>query len=296
MAITKGSSPSPSPTPTSPGEAAGAAQFGSTATSSSGQVWMPVAPFDPTANGLTGRDLNSLSESAQAQLSRRQQSGGWWSVTDAESAYYNWTDKQRADFRAKALVGGLLKLGDGDIEAGTLWKNLVDQASLYGAQGKPVAPTDLLAGYVKANSAGGQWVKQGNFEINSLTGEKRYIGPQFKTTTATATNLTDPATARAVATSMFQQLLGRDPGADEIQAYATALAQSEIQNPGQTTTTTQFDMLTGDPTNTSSVSTGGMTDQGRAQLAMDAIKKKKEFGATQAATTYTNALESAVGV
>jgi hypothetical protein len=257
---------------------------------------MPIAPFDPTANGLTGRDLNSLSESAQAQLGRRPQGGGWWSVTDAETAYYNWTDKQRADFRAKALVGGLLKLGDGDIEAGALWKGLVDQAANYGAQGKPVAPTDLLAGYVKANSAGGQWVKQGNFEINSLTGEKRYIGPQFKTTTATSTNLTDPATARAVATSMFQQLLGRDPGADEIAAYAAALSQSEIQNPGQTTTTTQYDMLTGDPTNTSSVSAGGMTAEGRAQLAMDAIKKKKEYGATQAATTYMNALDSAVGV
>lgn len=287
--------PSPSPSSTTTGEAAGAAQFGATTTAAgTGQVWMPIAPFTPDTNGLTGKNTDALSESAQAQLARRPQGGGWWSVTDAEAAYYNWTDKQRADFRAKALVAGLLKTGDGDIEAGGLWKNLVDQAANYGSQGKAVSPTDLLAGYVKANSGGTPWVKQGNFEINSITGEKRYIGPQFRTTTATNINLTDPATARAVATSMFQQLLGRDPGQNEIQAYASALAQSEIQDPSKSTTTTQYDMTTGDPTNTSSVSTGGMTDAGRQQLAMDEIKKKPEYATTQAATTYANALEAAV--
>ena len=287
--------PTPSPSSTSAGEAAGAAQFGATATASgSGQVWMPIAPFTPDTSGLTGKNLDQLSESAQAQLARRPQGGGWWNKTDAENAYYTWTDKQRADFRAKALVGGLLKIGDGDIEAGALWKNLVDQAANYGNAGQAVSPTDLLAGYVKANSGGTPWVKQGNFEINSITGEKRYIGPQFRTTTATNMNLTDPATARAVATSVFQQLLGRDPGQGEIQAYAQALTQSEIQNPSRTTTTTQYDMTTGDPTNTSSYSTGGMTAEEQQQLAIDAIKKKPEYAQVQAATTYANALESAV--
>jgi len=158
-----------------------------------------------------------------------------------------------------------------------------------------MSPMDLLAGYVKANSNGGNWVKQGDFEVNPLTGERRYVGPQFKTTTATNTNLTDPATARAIATQLFQQLLGRDPGKGDISSFASALAQSEIQNPSQTTTTTQYDKTTGDATNTSSVNVGGMTDQGRAQLAQDQIKKKPEYANVQAATTYMNALQQAVG-
>ncbi len=255
---------------------------------------MPIAPFTAGANGLTGKNTDQLSAYHKLAEEIWAQTDGWWTVTDMENAYYNWTDKQRADLRAKALVAGLLKLSDGDIEAGALWKGLVDQAANYGAQGKTVSPTDLLSGYVKANSGGTPWVKQGNFEINSITGERRYVGPQFRTTTATNINLTDPATARAVATSMFQQLLGRDPGANEIAAYADALSQSEIQNPSRTTTTTQYDMTTGDPTNTSSVSTGGMTDAGRQELAMEEIRKKPEYAVTQAATTYMNALDQAV--
>jgi hypothetical protein len=37
-----------------------------------------------------------------------------------------------------------------------------------------------------------------------------------------------------------------------------------------------------------------MTADGQALLASDEIKKKKEYGATQAATTYMNALLRAV--
>jgi hypothetical protein len=38
-----------------------------------------------------------------------------------------------------------------------------------------------------------------------------------------------------------------------------------------------------------------MTDQGRQLLAEDKIKQDPEYGAVQAATTYMDALESAVG-
>lgn len=292
MTITK-STPSPSPSPTSGGEAAGAQKFQTTtkAAASSGRVWMPGA-LDAT--GLTGKDLRSLSEGAQARLGRRPAGGSWMSTEEAEGAYYNWNAKQRADFRAKALVGGLLQFGDGDIEAGKLWHSLVLQGANYGAQGQAVSPMDLLAGYVSANSNGQRWVKQGDFEVNPVTGERRYIGPQFKTTTATRVDLTDPASARAVATQIFQQLLGRDPGSGEISAYANALTASEVQNPSQQTTTTQYDMTTGEATDTSTVSSGGVTADGQAMLAADQVKGKKEYGVTQAATTYMNALEGAV--
>lgn len=291
MAITS-STPSPSPTGTSAGEAAGANIFGAQVASPSGAstVWMPG---QPGTTGLSNKDLGALSESAQAKLNQRP-SGQWMTIDDATNAYYSWTQKQRDDFRAKALVGGLLKFGDGDVEASTLWGKLVQQAGNYGAQNIPMSPMDLLAGYVKQNSAGGQWVKQGNFETNALTGETRYVGPQFKTTTASNINLTDPATAKALATSIFQQLLGRDPASGELSSYADALNQAEVQNPSQQTTTTQYDMTTGQATNTSSVTSGGLTDAARQQLAEDEIKKKPEYATNQAATTYMNAFEQAV--
>jgi hypothetical protein len=247
--------------------------------SDAGRVWTP----GPAPEALR----------AKAPQTPQQFGGTWSTIDEATNQYFNWTQKQRDDFRAKGLLSGLLTQGAGDMETYSLWSTLVKQSALYGAQDKPVTPLDILSGYVKNNSNGG-WVKQGDFEVNPATGERRYIGPKFKTTTQTQTNLTDPATARAIATKVFQDLLGRDPGQGEIAAYANALSQSEQQNPSTTTTTTQYDPTTGEATDSSSISEGGVTADGQALLASDAIKKKKEYGATQAATTYQNALEQAV--
>lgn len=296
MAITKSGTPSPSPSASGQSLSAAAQSLAqalgqSAAAGSSnyaGPVWMPGAFL-----GLgTSRNPGFMREGAQQRPQGPR--GGFIDGDQAAGAYYNWTQKQRDDFRAKAMVGGLLKFGDGDLEAGSLWQKLVTQASNYGAQNQQISPLDILSGYVKANSNGSQWIKQGNFEVNAVTGERRYVGPQFKTTTATNVNMTDPATVKAITNQIFQQLLGRDPGADEIQAYANALSQAEIADPSRTTTTTQYDMTTGDPTNTSSVSVGGLDAAGQQQLAMDQIKKKPEYATTQAVTTYQNALEAAV--
>lgn len=286
--------PDPSASPTaSAGSAAenqATQQFLASASAStgadSGQVFMGFT----SAKGNT----NFMSESGAANQQLNKRAPSWWSLDGATNQYFNWTQKQRDDFRAKGLLSGLLTQGAGDMEAFSLWQSLVKQASLYGAQKQEVGPLDLLSGYVKSNSSGG-WIKSGDFETNPVTGEKRYIGPQFKTTTQTNADLSDPATARALATQVFQQLLGRDPGQGEISTYAQALSQSEMQNPSTATTTTQYDMTTGDASGSSTVTTGGMTDAERAQLAEDRVKGGKEYGATQAATTYMNALQSAVG-
>lgn len=296
MTVTKGSTPSPSPTGSSSAQDQALQQFlagmQSGSTTGTGKVYMGQL------SGLAGKDVRELSERAQANLLARGGKDNWMSTSAAENLYFNWTDKQRSDFRAKAMLGGLLKQGDGDLEASALWVKLVDQASLYGAQNKKVGPMDLLTGYVKSNSAGGGWIKDPNnndFQINAMTGQRRYVGPQFKTTTQTNVDLTDPATARALATSIFQQLLGRDPGQNEIAAYAAALQQSEAADPSRATTVTQYDNK-GNAIATNTMTSGGMDDAAKAQLAQDQIKKTKEYGATQAATTYMDAISKAVGV
>lgn len=255
-------------------------------TTDAGKVFMGfVAPRSNT---------QFMSESGAARQQVDKRSPSWWSLDGATSQYFNWSQKAREDFRAKGLLSGLLTQGAGDLEAFGLWQGLVKQASLYGAQGQQVSPLDILSGYVKGNSSGG-WIKQaGNMEFNPATGQTRYAGPAFKTTTQTNLDVTDPATARAIATKVFQDLLGRDPGQGEIGAYANALSQSEANNPSSTTTTTQYDMTTGEAASSSSVTQGGMTDDARALLAADRAKANPQYGAYQAATTYQNALDQAV--
>lgn len=300
MTITKGSTPSPSTSASAGGLSSQelqalsgiAASIGSSATAAAtvGRVYM--GPQKGPGN-LSKQELAALPPSALDQIEHGASSAKWLTTDDATNEYFNWTQKKRDDFRAKGLLSGQLTQGAGDLEAFQLWSGLVKQAALYGAQDQQVGPMDILTGYVKSNSSAG-WIKSGDFETNPLTGEKRYIGPASKTTTQTQVDLTDPATARAIAVKQFQDLMGRDPGQGEIEAYANALSQSEIQNPGMATTTTQYDSQ-GNAADSSTVTSGGMTADAQAQLAADQVKSKKEYGATQAATTYMNALTSAVG-
>jgi hypothetical protein len=172
----------------------------------------------------------------------------------------------------------------------------VAEASNYGSQGKEVSPFDLLSRYVKASGSTGDWRKSadGRFEVNVRTGERRYIGPQFQTVTNQRVDLTDPASARAIAEKMFQDLMGRNPGKGEIASFASALTQAEQSNPLQETATTQYDMKTGEAIGNSSVSSGGVSADAKAMLAEDQIKGKKEYGALQAATTFQNAFDQLV--
>ncbi|OEJ24287.1 hypothetical protein AS594_07090 [Streptomyces agglomeratus] len=253
-----------------------------------GSVYMGQIP------AVVGRNTKHLSPAAEARLSR-QKKDLFVSTDEALADFYNWNTKKQTDFLAQGIIGGQLKLGDGPLEAGKLWAKLVKEAALYGAAGKKVRPLDLMAAYVSAaGGTGERWVRQGDFEVNSVTGERRYVGPRFKTQTDTRVDLTDPDTARAIATKLFQDMMGRDPGAGELGGFAKALHSAEAQSPVTQVSTTEFDMSTGEPLGTKTNSSGGMTAEGRAYIGEQQIKKKKEYGALQAVTTYQGALEDLI--
>jgi hypothetical protein len=107
-------------------------------------------------------------------------------------------------------------------------------------------------------------------------------------------DLTDPDTARAISTKLFQDLMGRDPGEGELTAFANALSAAEQSSPVVATTTTQYDMETGQPISSESTQAGGVTAEGKAYIQEQQLKKKKEYGAYQAATTYQGAFENLV--
>lgn len=218
------------------------------------------------------------------------------SVEEAKLDFRTWSEKKQQDFLAKLKLSGLTPADAGPMEAGKVWEGLVDEAAKYAAAKKnKISPMDILAMYVK-NAGGSQWVRQGDFEVNTATHERRYVGPQFKTTTQTRIDMSDPATARAVATKMFQDLMGRNPGRGEIGTFATALAQAERDNPLTETTTTEYRMGASDldPVSSTSVTSGGVSADAKALLAEDQIKADPEYGAVQASTTYMNAFENAV--
>jgi hypothetical protein len=241
-------------------------------------------------------------KSGPADAYVRTTSDRWLSSDEAMAEFYRWDDKKRRDLLAQFIVGGLLPVGSGVIEAQEGWRKLVEAAGKFGAVGQKVTPFDLLSGYVKAAGGAGKdaWRQQGAFEVNMVTGERRYAGPGvylgegIAQQTDTRTDLTDPATARAIATKLFQDMMGRDPGAGELSAFATALHTAEEANPVTQTTTTQYNLETGQQVSQDTQSSGGMTAEARAHIGEQQIKGKKEYGVNQAVTTYQGALENLV--
>lgn len=264
--------------------------FGQAATTAtSGRVFMGITAGKPTARdekyGLMPKDKVR-----------------WLTEDEAMREFYNWTPKKRGDFLAQLVLAGMVPAGSGALEAEDSWKKLVQASGRYGAAGKQVSPFDLLSGYVKA--AGGaqkdSWRNLGAFEVNTVTGEKRWAGPGVYLGDGRAvqvdsrTDLTDPDTARSIATSLFQSLMGRDPQAGELASFASALNAAESSSPVTQTTTTQYDMNTGQALSTQTQSSGGMTAQGRQAIGENQIKRSKEYGVNQAVTTYQGALESLI--
>lgn len=215
-------------------------------------------------------------------------------VDSVSKQFFTWSDKKRQDFLAQGVLTGLLQEGAGVMEASSLWGNMVKEAARYAAAGAKVTPWDIMSSYVKQAGGANAWVRQGDFEVNRVTGERRYVGPQFKTTTDSRVDLTDPRTAAAITTQIFQQMMGRNPGKGELGAFAKALAKAEKANPVRSTTTTEFDLTTGEPVHQDTTQSGGLTAEARAMIGQNQVKDDKEYGAFQAATTYKDAFDQAV--
>lgn len=223
----------------------------------------------------------------------------WVTGEEAEAVYNTWSLKRRQDFIAQGKIAGLIDVDGGDMEGANLWRALVKEASYFGVKKKQrVSPLDILAGYVKGKGGGGAvWQRDPSnpdFEVNRLTGERRYVGPRFKTTTQKSLDFSDPATAAAVATRAFQDLMGRDPAKGELGAFAEALNVAEAQSPVVTTTTTEYDPMTGEPVSSSSTNTGGFDATAKSYLAEQRVKGTKEYGVVQAVTNYQNVLEGLI--
>jgi hypothetical protein len=215
---------------------------------------------------------------------------------EALADFDSWDSKKLNDFVAQGVVSGLLSRGDGEIQARKLWGQLVADSATYTGNGNNVSPWDILGGYVKNAGAFGKgtWVSQGNnWEVNAMTGERRYVGPQFQTTSQTGVSLTDPDTAAALTTKIFQDLLGRNPMPGEMGSFAAALQAAEQANPVTTVKTDQYDAQ-GNVIHTDETQSGGLDAAGKEYLLEQKAKANPEYGATQAATTYKNAFEQAI--
>jgi hypothetical protein len=95
--------------------------------------------------------------------------------------------------------------------------------------------------------------------------------------------------AHAATKQMFQSLMGRGPDENELNRYASMMTAYAQKHPKVTKTVTDAN---GNQTTTSS---GGVSDAALGDVMSNQARQDPEYGAYQAATTYWNALQGALG-
>lgn len=117
--------------------------------------------------------------------------------------------------------------------------------------------------------------------------------PDHFTIPTTNMNLSDPTEADSVFVQALHQRLGRAPTDAEKHSFLAALNAAQRANPTVTKTQYDLDAKSGQYA-TSATTTGGVN---AGQFADDYTKKNNqgEYGAYQAATTYFDAMMSALG-
>lgn len=194
-------------------------------------------------------------------------------ASEALAEFYTWSDEERDQWGKRLYSAGYTKNPD-DFDAQLAgWKYAVANASDY---------------WVNANKKMTPWSFM-DMKTKQYQGSAE-AGPQTRTSNSTQVNLPSKSDAEATIRAMFKDQLGRDPEDGEMDRYRSMMLAQFRKNPATTTTTTTIDTSGNQTSN--STSKGGFNPQGWLE---DEVQGDKEWGAYQAATTYFNALQSALG-
>lgn len=243
-----------------------------------GRVYMGMGAAKYTAGPMAGAPLPGGGQAPQ-----------FLSYQDAVNAPLSWDqstlDKFIVDGTMKKIPGFSSNMGIDEVLA--KWDDWVNLSMQQQARGNNMSPMDVFNSY---KSREGALVRRGNWMYDAATGTPvKYVGPTSKTTTNTTVNEMSREDALALTKNAMAQMLGRGPTSQEVMQYMNILNGQARANPQVTTTTQQIDPETGEVTNTSSVSKGGISSAGLQAAAEEKMKGTAEHKEYAATTTYYDA-------
>lgn len=204
---------------------------------------------------------------------------------EVSARWYDLDEEERSEWAQYLITIGAIDPEDAN-DYDTLqffWDKGVELASAYTARGKDVDPKKALAVYVgwdgSGQSAAGRARAAAAKESEPFTGTR-----SMRRETV---NLSDPASAKALANLALSQALGREALPEELEAYRTALNNYESENPTVSTSTATFEE--GIQTDEKTTTRGGASAQGAAQILQDLAREEEDYAEYQAAGPIWNA-------
>lgn len=191
-------------------------------------------------------------------------------LSEAKLDIYGWSEEEQAQWGKRLYNAGLIKDPNNWDAMVQAWQYAVGQAGSFYSKGKKITPWQVVD--LMSKGGGGD------------------AGPRTTHSTSTSTNMPARSDVEATVKSMFKNMMGRDPEEGELDRYVSQAMAGYKKNPSVTNTTATTDA--NGNTNSNSTSSGGFNPQG---VLEDSIQGDPEWGAFQAATTYFNALQGALG-
>lgn len=235
----------------------------------------------------------------------------YMSYQEARLLPTGWSNKQLKEFTNKLTMYGFQGFGEGQQwgmpEVMSAWEDLVSASANFSTGKKKFTPWDILESYNKKPGSMGT-IKKDGWVFDAATGDRlSYEGPKTKTQTSKQVDLSSAEQVQALSRQVLRELLGRAPSDEEFAQYKDSINNYERENPLVTTTTstitdaqiqeaiknnTDIDWSTAA---TSSVSSGGVTADARAELLGESAREKPEYAKYQGGTTYWNAMLQVLG-
>lgn len=191
----------------------------------------------------------------------------------ANALWYSWSDADRKKWVDRLVERGMLDPEDPDLyaKAAQGWSDAVQEAgNFYTLGGKKVTPWQVVDLYSGSHGVEGQPT----------------------TSTESSVRKIDDLDARAAAEEAYSALMGRSAKGKEADAVKAALNAYAEAHP---TISTRTSTTKNGHTDSSTVTTGGISDAGAKQIVEDQVRANPNYAEYQAATTNFNWLQQALG-
>lgn len=241
--------------------------------------------------GGTGTLGSRLSDLQRKFIESSNENKQHWAYLLALTGYAgqsNLSPKDAADFAKTASLQDVLAMHQ---------QFLMDAADQFNLYKRKITPEQMMKQMLDFRF-GEKW----GSNINTLTADKAGqlqsgLGSgSGKTITSTqkSVDLMSNEDAKGLVRAMLQQELGRDPTQAEYEDFVATLHSAERANPSISKTTSTYD-ANGNLVNSSTNSSGGLSQAGAEQALYDNLRQQPSYGIWQAIGTYAPALFEALG-
>jgi hypothetical protein len=209
---------------------------------------------------------------------------------EAAGRWYDLDEEERSEWAQYLITIGAIDPEDAtDFDTlQAFWDKGVELASAYTARGKDITPKEALATYVGWDGSG----QSAAARARAAAAAENAPFTGTRTSRSESINLSDPASAKALANYTLTQALGREALPEELEAYRAALNSYESENPSVSTTTATYEE--GIQTDQKTTTQGGATAQGAQQTLQDLAREEEDFAEYQAAGPVWNAFMAAL--